>query len=55
MPDNLGREPGKEYGTAGDKQLQEIKARREAEHDPRYYWPPGATEPVLIEEEDVNN
>jgi len=49
--DELGREVGKEYGVAGDKQLQERKAERVA--PPGYYWPPGATEPVLIEEEDA--
>jgi hypothetical protein len=48
------RVAGKEYGVAGDKQLQEIKAVHEATRLQAelagYYYPPGATEPVLIEE-----
>jgi hypothetical protein len=45
-----GRVVGGEYGVAGGQQLQEIKAVRVAEHDPDYYYPSGATEPVPIEE-----
>ena len=41
-----GRVVGGEYGVAGDQQLQEIKAVREAAEIEGYYYPPGATEPV---------
>lgn len=45
-----GRVVGGEYGVAGKAQLEEIKAVREAAELEGYYYPPGATEPVLIEE-----
>ena len=48
--DQNGRVVGREYGVAGRVQLEEIKAVRAAAHDEDYYYPPGATEPVLIEE-----
>jgi hypothetical protein len=42
------RAVGKEYGVAGPQQLAERKAARELPEG--YYYPPGATEPVPIEE-----
>lgn len=42
---------GKEYGVAGDAQLAEIKALRAANASlNNHYYPPGATEPIVIEE-----
>lgn len=42
-------EQEKEIGVAGEKQLEEKKAERA-----KYYWPPGATEPILIETEETD-
>lgn len=45
-----GRVVGREYGVGGPEKLAEIKAIREAALPEGYYYPPGATEPVPIEE-----
>ena len=42
---------GREYGVAGKTQLDEIKAVRTAHAlANNHYYPPGATEPIVIEE-----